>query len=68
MTYRGKDPAALMRYIAENFSQPGRDYAAERATRPQPTVQEAFAEVARLTAERGGSLAPPGAKIVGGTG
>lgn len=59
-------PAALVRYIAENFSQPGRDYTAERATRAQPTVQEAFAEVERLKAERGGSLAPPGAKIIGG--
>jgi hypothetical protein len=58
-------PDGLVRFIAQNFSQPGRDYTAERQDRPQPTLEEIVADVERMKAERGGSLAPPGAKIVG---
>jgi hypothetical protein len=57
-------PDGLVRFIAQNFSQPGRDYTAERQERPQPTLEEIVAEVERMKAERGGSLAPSGARII----
>jgi len=59
-------PAALVRYIAENFSQPGRDYTADRAAQPQPTAEELAAAIASLKGERGGSLAPKGARVIRG--
>jgi len=55
--------AALVRCIAENISQPGRDYAEERGTIKQPTVSEFAAEIAKLRDKSGGSLAPAGAKV-----
>ena len=57
-------PAALVRYIAENFSQPGRDYTEERRTRPHTSVETIAADIAALKAARGGTLAPPDAKVV----
>lgn len=58
-------PAALVRYIAENFSQPGRDYTEDRRQRPQTTVDEIAAGIRARKAASGGSLAVPGAKEVG---
>ena len=57
-------PAALVRYIAENFSQAGTDYTEERRLRPSASVEEIAAGIAALKAKRGGSLAPADAKIV----
>lgn len=51
-------PAILVRYIAENFSQPGSDYTEARRLNPDLTVEELAAEIVELKKRHGGSLKP----------
>jgi hypothetical protein len=46
-------PAALVRYIAENFSQPGQDYTANRSLFPSASVADIAEEIKRWREEQG---------------
>ncbi len=59
-------PEALVRFIAQNLSQPGRDYTEERREAPHLSVDEIISEYERVRAESGGSLAPRDTKVLGG--
>ncbi|MBI5155527.1 hypothetical protein HZA57_09850 [Candidatus Poribacteria bacterium] len=58
----------LVRFLAENFSEPGRNYTEERAHLAHPSVEEIAEGIAALKTQRGGPLKPAGAKLVPGTG
>jgi hypothetical protein len=58
-------PAVLVRYIAENFSQPGRDYTEERRALPHDSVENIVGELQARKTARGGTLAPASANEVG---
>lgn len=65
---RDLGPDALVTFIAENFSQEGRNYTAQRASLPQGTVDEIIAQVKEAKEKAGGSLVPHGctAEIIEG--
>jgi hypothetical protein len=57
-------PAALVRFIAENLSQPGRDYTEERRAEDDVSVEDLAARIVALRVSRGGRLVPSGCSVV----